>query len=80
LEVNDTIQSIHLGRDSFARHQIGEKLFRFFDGQVKESSHPLHRHTSVVLGHNTDIVLDNAGLKGLPAFFTFFSAFLSNRY
>lgn len=69
--MNDAVQSVHLGGDGLAGNQIGEKLFRFLDRQVKESRHPLHRHTGVVLGHNADIVLDNAGLEGLPAFLTF---------
>ena len=75
LEVNDTVKSVHLSRDSFARNQIGQKLFRFLDRQVKERRHPLHRHTGVVLSHNTDIVFDNAGLEGLPAFLTLLSTF-----
>lgn len=66
LEVHDSVQAVHLGRDRLVGHEVRQELFSILDGQVEQVGHPLERDARVILGHYADVVLDDAVLQYLP--------------
>lgn len=66
-EVNNTIQAIDFGFDSFVYNHLAQEIFRFLHFEIEQFRHACQRDFGVVLGHDTNVVLDHTVLQIFPS-------------